>query len=790
MKLPSGIREIAFGVAALLGGSTTNAQQPACNADPFLAVSSWTGTVSIIGTGNGTLTDSFGTVYNYNVRQSIQLGPVMKVSNDLTSFTGPENVTVNINDTWTTTQAGLPPSVTVVTANGTSTMGFFGGGAILTMSSLPQPCGYAFGADISFSPVAVAVDGQSSQGQLNWGAVNIPNLLVPPATVTAPQTFVPYPSSGTTLSGNVSFSASSWDIPSNFPISPAPVINWTISWSFNPTPRPLDLLVSIPGYQTWRPTAGLNETDINVGPNNPANLLEIKAQLVYQDTQQPTPFAPNKITFTLVPVSREPGVTLNWPAAQNPNSLAPPDMSFIDLSGKNNINPDYQPNADGTQAVEAPPATDISPVFDIFLVPYDWGAWATLQVTAEVDGQANPIQGHLVSPAPSGGAQVTDILLPQRQPGSSIADSWKNAHNIPLSTPDTDDSENNPDGNSAYEGDGLSLYEEYRGFYVHCQACRNGLLHVEGDPKKKDLFVINTTGRPEIDAGVGLFKRTSGLNVCCRTLGPDQIGAGNVINFNHGTAHLVDQHVVPIVDGKSGAPACTSLKNLMPGPPREVNQIFIPPISDYAKIAQSIQSFGLVPWDVTDQMSSTVAHELGHASSIWHHGTGDEPFGVFWYTPDGTQLKEIGKGVSESVAQSLQTTGAGNPIQAFLEDRTQLTPQILGLNVGDLLSLYQGVTAGQHGGDVFCIMRYNTSYNYIATSNASWRYVAVEYPGLSLTDITAGTGTNVAGRVPQSRYGNAGQSFGDCSKQLCINDNLTPTPRGSAATEDCSTEQQ
>lgn len=784
--------------AWLLAPELSHAQQT-CNAAPFLAVSSWTGTVSIIGSGNGTIVDSSGNTLTYSVKQSIQLGPVLTVSKTQPNvFNGPENVTVNINDEYTTTSPPSPgvPSFTDVydiTANGTSALGFFQGGASMTMISLPGACGYAFGADNTFSPFTFTVDGSSQQNQADWGTVNIPNLLVPPITDASSQTFVPFPASGTTLSGSTSFSAIPFDLPSFFPTSPLPVVNWTVTWNFIPTPRPLDLQIMIPNYTSWRPTAGANETDLNVGPKSPANFLEIEAQLVYKDTQQPTPFGPKKITFTLSDVSREPGVALNWPGTQSLNSSGPPDMSFVDLSGQFNINPDYSPNGDGTVAFEAPTSTDVNPVFDILLVPYDWGGWATLRVTADVDGQANPIQGHLVEPAPPGGAPVTDILLPQRQPGSFIADNWKNAHNIPSSTPDADDSENNPGGNSNYAGDGLTLYEEYRGFYIHCNSCPNGLQHVEGDPAKKDLFVINETFRPEIYAGMNLFKGGAGVNVCCKTLGTDQIRSDRVINFNHSQGpHEVDQHAVLIVNGKAGnLDGCTSTKTLMPGPPGVVNQIFIPRLFDYTKYANFVRSIGLIATSPLDDVTTTVAHELGHASSAWHHGDTDgDDATVWWYTPDGTTINEIGKGSSLSIAKALQNAGAGTPITAFTEKEQQLFPQDMGFGVGDLLPLYQGVTGGQHGGDILCFMRYHFSLNYKAQSNPAKRYFTSEAPGTVLTGFPQGTYTNSNARSPQSRYGSSATSRGDCTNQFCVNDKLTPTPRGSASGVDCAVDEQ
>src|SRR5205814_10700028 len=95
-----------------------------------------------------------------------------------------------------------------------------------------------------------------------------------------------------------------------------------------------------------------------------------------------------------------------------------------------------------------------------FLSPHDWGAWGTLHVKATVNG--SDLQGHLAADA-----NATDIFLPKRQSNSLIADSWKTANAIPLDTPDTDDSEDHPKGNGQ-QGDGFTLYEEYRGFYMGC----------------------------------------------------------------------------------------------------------------------------------------------------------------------------------------------------------------------------------------------------------------------------------------------------------------------------------
>jgi hypothetical protein len=802
--------------------------QTTCNAAPFLAVSSWTGTVSITGTGSGTLTDSQGNVFTYNVHQSIQLGPVLTASQtDPSKSTGPENATFNVNDTWTSTQPGFPTSTTVVTASGTTAMGFFNDGAGLSISSLPIACGYSFGADDTTSSYTVTVDGQSGQTtELNWGATNIPNFLVPPGTPTSPQTFVPFPTSGKTLSGRVSFSGPSWDIPSDFPNNPGPVINWTITWSFSPTPRPLDLLVSIPQYNSWRPSAGRSETDINVGPNSPANLLEIKAQLVFKDDLQPTPFAPDKITFTIAGVSREPGVVLNWPPQDKLVTHTPPDLSFVDLSGKNNINPDYIPNADGTQAVETPSASDFSPVFDILLVPYDWGAWATLQVVAEVAGQPAPIQGRLILPMPPGGAIVTDILLPKRQPGSFIADSWKMAHHVALTTPDNDDSESNPigDGN---KGDGFTLYEEYRGFYMGC-ALNSAMVkpegtpgaickHVEGDPAKKDLFIVSYLSSQQ-NIGIIKFKQVTKLNVHYKGLSQQEIAPDRLINFNYAQGpHLKNsltagQHALYIHWDSTNGDFSVAVGG--PGVPRKIEQILI----NYNDEGLINPQPGPHPGD--NYFTSTVAHELGHSVNVWHHGESDER-SVHWYADNNGQVWETSisdsngnpaGGVKIGVFHETEDPRQGAPIgPAELgllqgcpdpvnncpcpqkDDSCAPDPAGIEIYVGNRVCSSVVMLGGQHSGDDKCLMRYDAASAYIPNKHPNVRYWPVdEATAYGLTHTIAGTGVNDAtthetGLGLLSRYGdaygaaygdsNANHQRGDCLGQIDVNDLMDPPTR-------------
>src|SRR5207253_1472409 len=119
-----------------------------------------------------------------------------------------------------------------------------------------------------------------------------------------------------------------------------------------------------------------------------------------------------------------------------------------------------------------------------------------------------------------------------------IAEAWLNDSG--LTGNDSDDDENEPvgDGN---KGDGLTLYEEYRGFH------ENGR-HMQSDPKKKDYFLLNLIGA-DAEPGVWLFAELSGLEVH-KDLQRDELADDRLINANTDQgAHSVGQHGVIMKTG-------------------------------------------------------------------------------------------------------------------------------------------------------------------------------------------------------------------------------------------------
>ena len=570
------------------------------------------------------------------------------------------------------------------------------------------------------------------------------------------------------LSGSVSYSCPAEALGSGgAPGNALDLFSWTITWSMTPTPANLGLVLTIPTYDTWRPTAGRNEKDVGNQPGkNATNGLGIRAQLMDKDTGMPSYLTPDKVTFTLADVSREPGVAMNWPPQGT--ATTDPDLTFdcefnfaegtVKVDGKDCLK-DF--TVTGTQ-VEIDPEDNSKPVLAT-LSPHDWGGWGTVNVTATVAGVA--YQGSLDTDPGN-----TNILIPKRQSGSFVADSWKTGR-VALGTADSDDSENDPKGDGQ-AGDGFTLYEEYRGFYMGCSD--NGgfpqaegtagatCQHAEGDPKKKDYFIVDNIGA---DQGIKMFQAASGLNVHFQGLKAEEIGpAGSgsyrVTNFNHSNgAHEVDQHAVVINWGGNGASQVVTPSDYVcpqdgshtcPALPRHIDHIEI----SSKLVGAPAENFAV-----------DVAHELSHSVDVYHHG--DVDHAEFWtidpQTKTAKAVLSLGAfSVAVPITIVLETANLASPDPADLADMSRLAlDQPLQNNppkdqqgnsipgrfvyVGNTVCHGAVMLHGQHSGDENSIMRYDYAQAYIPNGFPNiriWIGPGAEASGTTLTDHPEGTGVN------------------------------------------------
>ena len=525
--------------------------------------------------------------------------------------------------------------------------------------------------------------------------------------------------------------------------------------------------------------------------------LKVKARLQAKDGG-PAKVHVENFYFTLNDTSREPGVCLNYPlkAAKS----AAPDLKFI---------PGGETDAE-RQQLDLPTSTDNPehPHAETQIDCFDFGAWSTLSVTAELaDGRT--ITGHLIGD--SGAIRMT---LPKRTGGSMIADAWKKEHGITAG--DDDDSEKLPNAGK-YPGDGFTLYEEYRGFVVNGQ-------HLEGDPEKIDFFVRNFIGG-DARPGIGLFAKVTGAEVHDRLRNSEFDETKRVMNANHHQgAHHVDQHGVFLRTdpGRDGAEAFFT-NYAVRGRPVLCTRILV---QQKGALTPTFTSENVPLADLVQIYDLAIAHELLHAVGVEHHGlpntylnvsfmffddprnsTG-KPYFYFadpYPSPPPVEITDEKTGRSLAVMLEpdlLLAREVMRPeyLRGAVEFRRSFFPEKLpsGLTERELRDALQKDAnqkldalignkswelGAQHGccsGAQECLMRYFLAKVY--EKEGGWRayyYISAkrtEHLGFELCRSSVGTGINSSDNKPQSRYGNTYDGWGSCADWIVFNDSA-PTEK-------------
>jgi len=381
-------------------------------------------------------------------------------------------------------------------------------------------------------------------------------------------------------------------------------------------------------------------------------------------------------TYTLINTSREKGVCLNWPP--NPEADTPYDLQFEPAR-----NPDHLIDAPylgayytGTRMLTG----------TVNVSCFDYGAWGEFQASATLEN------GQVVYGTVRGSNRQT-VKLPERRDGSHIANAYFRMHRI-SNLPDEDDSENDPVGDG-FKGDGLTLYEEYRGFM-------NGAEWTPGDPITKDVFVLNDLRYSySAQLGIGMFEQATGLKVH-RLLRDNQVDANKAINFHRTAgAHVVDQHVIHIKAGLRVAQGATFANAADVGTPGTAKYLLMPP--DLAAF-RGLQYF-----------ASTIAHEMLHCCNVYHHGQRDKT--VWWYhAPPGSDVFEDAA-VPNQAGNALVRGGSPVAITVRKENGSVVRAQDLFASGRTEMLVTMGMPHGEHCGVEDCIMRYDVSVAYPAAAN-------------------------------------------------------------------------
>jgi hypothetical protein len=532
-------------------------------------------------------------------------------------------------------------------------------------------------------------------------------------------------------------------------------------------------------YERWYPQGDKDE-------KTPANDLNVRATLLTWDGRPVADGLVKKFTFELIDVSTVPGVCMNWPpkdkATRDPDLRFDKDRNFLMV----NV---VGPNGD-TAEVEGSMTKA-----DAVISSYDWGGYGYLKVTAELHDNRGEIVGYL-----KGDPNLIKIPIPKRRPNSKVADYARQRMNAG-DLPDDDDNENEPVGNG-FKGDGLTLYEEYRGFYEDRK-------HVRGDLKKKDLFicVAKPSDLAYFERGIKLFEGLSELKVRYKlrkdelvqyTLeellaearaGSDaKLGMSRVINFNHAdpSLHRVNQHALVMAKGTLDKHTMGMTFGL--GPPKYTSGPVIDAqqLADFAARNPGYGESGLIGLGLAE---GTIAHELCHAVGIDHHGTvpinnrsqGD--YLVRWVItkkPDDTFT--ISEWRLEQNRDGTFTIEQGRtPIKVLTENGREVSPAVLwGVASQDsstgsadrfVFEVPIGAYHGEHSGNAGCIVRYDYAWAYVAKAQPNVRYWVRrdDQGGFGLCDNPKGTGVNAPGHPPQPRYGDSVWAKG-CKGQIVVND--------------------
>ena len=388
-----------------------------------------------------------------------------------------------------------------------------------------------------------------------------------------------------------------------------------------------------------------------------------------------------KIQVDFISRSNEKGMALNKNLPQGPQ--ASPDLFF---KVEQNLDADCSIDPTGTghfgRCITKQPVNQHS--FEV--MSEDYGGFSKLDVSCEGCVQLKLVAGQVYPAdplAPSWGPAVEEpnqenraVYVPVDENRNTIADGWApdKFHN---KAPNVDD-ETDPVGNGT-AGDGLSAYEEYRGFFNKWDGHRRTSL------TKKTLLIEN-----ERSLATGTFATAAGLEVI--DIGENQ-HRGRIVNFNNGHANVVGQHGLRLIvddsigDDVAGYCFCDL---------------------DRPKGARRVTVKSSAMW------SPTVSHELGHAIGMQHHGD------HAW--PEEEEVRAMTAGIRD-----------------LFPGRVHSDVKLCGK---DLPAMFRVGTKGDQGsGNHQCIMRYY-HYHYVYEQEGEDYDCMPDYDRELFDDSNVGTGVN------------------------------------------------
>lgn len=377
----------------------------------------------------------------------------------------------------------------------------------------------------------------------------------------------------------------------------------------------------------YQPGVKLSHPDLTWLPEED-NSFDLKSELMYKEGGKWLPGLSHMCRihyFELMNVSTEKGVCLNTPIPKDAddcrdlylkkeNEQEAWDGEKTSVSGKCSNKELYQ------QARTKRPEKEYS----ITVHSRDFGSYGFLRSFANVNKKTS-LEGKPVYYSipwkikdmahPKGRPKKTEypdnrVTIPQDIDENRIADGgWMTTGGVRVDDPanNNEDEDDKPAGDG-FKGDGLSSYEEYRGFKV---MDGDDIAHTRTSYLKKDIFVKNESG---LDLAV--YQKVSGLQV--HEINDKQYVDDNIRvvnkNFNK-TTHIVDQRGLRLVDRiESGS--LLGIAESETGHPTIPNKEI--EIKVFSKKISAVCKDKKI--NFADKMAAVVAHELLHGNNVCHHG--------------------------------------------------------------------------------------------------------------------------------------------------------------------------
>jgi hypothetical protein len=507
-------------------------------------------------------------------------------------------------------------------------------------------------------------------------------------------------------------------------------ISYTLAWNCEPTDIDA-VIVPMDGYESWLPAASKSGSE-------PGNAIPFEVRLIDTKTGKEPKDKTAYFQCDLLEVSKEPGTCMN-----SPSTGTEPDLKILPAD-----NPDMETvSSDGQNATSKKKLKKCS----LSVSSFDGGAYGRMKIVAHLD-DGRAVLAHL-----EGKSEGMNITLPFDEDENHIADVWEDAKGVKGKAPTVDeDTEPLGDRNN---GDGLTLWEEYRGFLEDGK-------HIRTSPKRKDLFICDEIGGRS-KKGINRFAALTKLDVH-HNLTVDELDYTRIINRNRSadSPHVVDQHGLLIEKFTYTDEDYIGLAaGRGPGTPKTIDRIVLAHnIPD--KVTRNIgNSIGVTK--TYEYYAPTVAHELLHACNVWHHGARDKT--VYWKSKTVDGKKKLFEYDNEA---DCNDPGKGRLIKAYVgEDTTHKYKEDMRIWEKPV-PIYMGQNWGQHSGNEDCVMRYDCSEAF--TIGGDGRYCLIwegqEPVGQGLCTSPDGTGVNEIGRKPISRYSESSNGRGACADKICVND--------------------